>query len=42
MTEPLTPDAERSRFQATLVRVLLVQAVTLLLLWLMHARYHVS
>jgi hypothetical protein len=35
-----SPAAERVRFRRTLVRVLLVQAVTLALLWLVHARYH--
>ena len=30
----------KSRFRTTLVRVLLVQVVTLLLLWLIQAAYH--
>jgi hypothetical protein len=37
-TEP-APD-ERRVFRKTLVRVLIVQAVALLLLWIVHARYH--
>lgn len=40
MTSEPSPDAERRRFRVTLVRVLVVQAVALLLLWLVHARYH--
>ena len=32
--------AEPSRFRATLVRVLLVQFVTLALLWFLQAAYH--
>ena len=31
---------ERKRFRRTLVRVMAVQVVTLLLLWLLQARYH--
>jgi hypothetical protein len=34
------PAEERRRFRTTLIRVLAVQAVALLLLWLVHARYH--
>jgi len=30
----------RTRFRATLVRVLLVQVVTLAILWLLQATYH--
>jgi hypothetical protein len=33
------PDADRSRFRRTLVRVVIVQVVTLLLLWLLQSRY---
>lgn len=40
MPDEIETDVERRRFRRTLVRVLLVQAVTLLLLWLVHARYH--
>jgi hypothetical protein len=36
------PDSERRRLRRTLVRVLIVQAVALLLLWIAHARYHVT
>jgi hypothetical protein len=43
MTEPSTPPAreraEAARFRTTLVRVLLVQVVTLFLLWLVQLRY---
>jgi hypothetical protein len=35
-----SPDTGRRRFRMTLVRVLIVQAVALLLLWIVHARYH--
>jgi hypothetical protein len=38
-TEPATPDEEASRFRRTLVRVLSVQIVTLLLLWILQAYY---
>ena len=40
MTQP-TADQERDarRFRRTLVRVMLVQVVTLVLLWLMQSRY---
>ncbi|MDF1506186.1 hypothetical protein [Roseisolibacter sp. H3M3-2] len=47
MTQPADapPEAERvaarARFRATLVRVLAVQAVTLVLLWLVQRRYTV-
>jgi hypothetical protein len=34
------PDTDRRIFRRTLLRVMLVQAVTLLLLWLLQARYH--
>jgi hypothetical protein len=37
--EPPTPAAERARFRATLVRVLVVQAAALLALWLLQSRY---
>lgn len=32
--------AESPRFRRTLVRVMAVQAATLVLLWLLQARYH--
>lgn len=32
-------DADSSRFQGTLVRVMTVQVVTLILLWLLQSRY---
>jgi hypothetical protein len=32
-TPPLSPEAERARFRATLVKVMTVQVVTLALLW---------
>ena len=38
---PVDPQAERARFRSTLVRVMAVQLVTLLLLWLLQARYGV-
>ncbi|HSJ06424.1 MAG TPA: hypothetical protein VK936_06970 [Longimicrobiales bacterium] len=40
MTTPPDATAERRRFRTTLLRVLLVQAVALVLLWILHARYH--
>jgi hypothetical protein len=40
MTTPPDVAAERRRFRTTLLRVLLVQAVALVLLWIVHARYH--
>jgi predicted nucleic acid-binding Zn ribbon protein len=39
MTPDETIDAERRRFRRTLLRVLIVQAAALLLLWLLQARY---
>ena len=33
-------DGDNGRFRVTLARVLLVQVVTLLLLWLIQAAYH--
>ena len=35
-----TPEAARRRFRKTLVRVMTVQVVTLILLWLLQSRYH--
>lgn len=35
-----TPAEARRRFRRTLVRVLAVQVITVLLLWVLHARYH--
>jgi hypothetical protein len=34
-----SPPTERDRFRRTLVRVMSVQVVTLVLLWLLQARY---
>ena len=39
MSNPESNDAERSKFQQTLIRVMTVQVVTLILLWLLQARY---
>jgi hypothetical protein len=44
MTDPNTPppsdpQGARDRFRATLVRVLTVQVVTLIALWLLQSRY---
>ena len=41
MTEPRTAESRRTaaRFRLTLARVLLVQLVTLVLLWMLQARY---
>ena len=42
MTQPPTPTddrAARARFRATLARVMAVQVVTLVLLWLLQRRY---
>jgi len=40
MTQPSTQQEQDSkRFRRTLVRVMLVQVVTLVLLWLMQSRY---
>jgi hypothetical protein len=40
-TTPDPPPVEaRRQFRRTLVRVLAVQVITVLLLWLLHARYH--
>jgi hypothetical protein len=36
------PTEPRRGFQATLVRVMIVQVVTLVLLWLLQARFHVG
>lgn len=33
------PAASRARFRSTLIRVLAVQAVTLVVLWLLQSRY---
>ena len=45
MTEPSTPPAreraEAARFRTTLVRVMAVQVVTLVVLWLVQSRYTV-
>ena len=38
-TRPATQDQD-TRFRTTLLRVLLVQVVTLLLLWILQATYH--
>jgi hypothetical protein len=35
-----TPEAARRRFRLTLVRVMTVQVITLILLWLLQSRYH--
>jgi hypothetical protein len=40
MNTDTSPDTARRRFRVTLIRVLVVQAVALLLLWIVHARYH--
>jgi hypothetical protein len=37
---PPDPEASRSRFIRTLVRVFSLQAVALVLLWILQARYH--
>jgi hypothetical protein len=37
-----TVDVERRRFRRTLVRVLLVQAATLLLLWALQSAYNTA
>ncbi len=37
--QPTTQDQD-TRFRTTLLRVLLVQVVTLLLLWILQATYH--
>jgi hypothetical protein len=42
MTADQTTDTERRRFRLTLVRVLIVQAVSLLLLWVLQSRYGAS
>jgi hypothetical protein len=34
------PDVQRRRLRQTLWRVLLVQVISMALLWLVHARYH--
>jgi hypothetical protein len=34
-----TPRDDRARFRATLVKVMLVQVVTLALLWMLQSRY---
>lgn len=38
---PVKPEDRSTRFRMTLGRVLLVQVVTLILLWLLQATYHV-
>jgi len=48
MTEPVPEDAgvaddrraERARFRRVLVKVMVVQVITLLLLWLLQLRFH--
>lgn len=40
-TDDITPDDGRSKFKITLVRVLTVQVIALVLLWLLQIRYHV-
>lgn len=35
----IPPEEGRARFRRTLLRVMLVQVVTLVLLWLLQARY---
>jgi hypothetical protein len=42
MPETPAPGVERRRLRSTLIRVLIVQAITLALLWAVHVRYHVS
>lgn len=37
--QPTDPQTERARFRTTLIRVMAVQLLTLLLLWLLQARY---
>lgn len=39
MSDTPSPDASPRRFRRTLIRVLAVQVATLLLLWLLQARY---
>ena len=39
MTPEPTPAEDRRRFRRTLVRVLLVQVITVLLLWVLQSRY---
>lgn len=39
MTNDPTPDPGRAQFRRTLVRVMTVQVVTLVLLWLLQTRY---
>ncbi|MGH7448765.1 MAG: hypothetical protein ACREK1_04645 [Longimicrobiales bacterium] len=36
---PGTPSPEQRQFRRTLVRVMLVQVITVLLLWLLQSRY---
>jgi hypothetical protein len=36
---PESPSSERSTFRSTLIRVVAIQVGTLLVLWLMQARY---
>ena len=36
---PESPPDDRARFRATLIRVLAIQALSLLFLWLLQARY---
>jgi len=35
-----TPEAAKRRFRLTLVKVMTVQVITLILLWLLQSRYH--
>jgi len=37
---PVAPEEDRRRLRRITVRVLIVQALTLLVLWLLQARYH--
>ncbi|HEX6054129.1 MAG TPA: hypothetical protein VFZ21_32890 [Gemmatimonadaceae bacterium] len=39
MSTPESNDADRSTFRQNLIRVMTVQVVTLVLLWLLQARY---
>ena len=39
MTPEPTPGEDRRRFRRTLVRVLIVQVITVLLLWVLQSRF---
>ena len=39
MTQPPPDDRAAARFRGTLIRVMAVQVVTLILLWLLQSRY---